>query len=269
MQSRIPKRIIQTGRSLPLPLRERAAVAGLETLNPDFERLFFDDQKIEDFFREETAEHQEVLKLFRFPIQKFDFFRYLAIYRYGGFYFDLDVFLASGLSELLDCGCVFSFEDVNVCRFLRERYRMDWAVANYAFGAVPGDPFLKAIINNCIRAQKDPEWVKPMLRGIPRLVRAEFEVLSTTGPLLVSRTLVENPALAEQVTILFPEEVCDTRNCHNFGNFGVHLMNGSWRAKYGPVRRRLAGMWEVWAFKKCVRESLQLQKTRWRPPRTR
>ncbi len=267
MQTRIPRRIIQTGKSLQLSLLQRAAVSNIKLLNPDFEYLFFDDEGVEAFFNKEPAEHREILKLLRFPIQKYDFFRYLVIYRYGGFYFDLDVFLASGLSGLLDFGCVFSFEDLNISRFLRERYRMDWALANYAFGAAPGHPFLKAIIDNCIRAQKDRAWVEPLLRGIPRLFRSEFEVLNTTGPLLVSRTLAENPALAEEITVLFPDDLCDSRNWHNFGNFGAHLMEASWRTKYGWVRRRLASVWEVWTYRKLFKQSARLGRTRYVPAR--
>jgi hypothetical protein len=262
MQSRIPKRIIQTGKSLELPLLQRAAVSNVKLLNPDFDYLFFDDAQVEEFFDQEAPEYREFVARLRFPIQKYDFFRYLAVYRHGGFYFDLDVLLAGGLSGLLDLGCVFSFEDLNMSRFLRRRYGMDWAVANYAFGAAPGHPFLKAVIDNCVRAQNDPEWVEPMMRGIPRLFLPEFLVLNTTGPLLVSRTLAENPGLAQTITVLFPDDVCDSRNWHNFGNLGVHLMDASWRTKYGRVRRRLALIWEAWTYQRFFRQSVRLGKTR-------
>ena len=94
---------------------------------------------------------------FAVPIQRYDFFRYLAIYHLGGFYFDMDVFLASGLSDLLDFGCVFPFEELTINMFLREQYGMDWEIGNYAFGAAAGHPFIHAIIKNCVKAQRDPE----------------------------------------------------------------------------------------------------------------
>ena len=67
------------------------------------------------------------------------------------------------------------------------------------------------------------------MQGIPRLFRSEFQVLNTTGPGLVSRTLAENPELAKDITVLFPDDVCDERTWHQFGDFGVHAMEGSWR----------------------------------------
>ena len=98
----IPKRIIQTAKNCDLPLRDRAAVSNLKLLNPEFEYLFFDDAKVRTFVEREFPEYRVVFDSFVFPIQRYDFFRYLAVFRYGGFYFDLDVFFASPLSSLPD-----------------------------------------------------------------------------------------------------------------------------------------------------------------------
>jgi hypothetical protein len=100
------------------------------------------------------------------------------------------------------------------------------------------------------------------MRGIPRLFRSEFHVLNTTGPGLVSRTLAENPELAKQVTILFPDDVCNETTWHHFGDLGVHIQEGSWRSKGSYIRRRLANLWEVWARRRLLRESLARGKSR-------
>src|ERR1700694_2583540 len=146
MQYEIPKRIIQTGKHAHQPLRTRAMTANLKLMNPDFEYLFFDDQQVRVFFEREFPQYRGVFDSFKFPIQRYDFFRYLAVYRYGGFYFDLDVLLASGLSGLLGHGCVFPFEALTVSRYLRDHLGMDWQIGNYAFGAAPGHVFVEAII---------------------------------------------------------------------------------------------------------------------------
>ena len=70
MQAGIPKRIIQTGKSVQLSLLQRAAVSNLKLLNPDFEYLFFDNDQVETFFRQEFPEYMETVNSFRFPIQK-------------------------------------------------------------------------------------------------------------------------------------------------------------------------------------------------------
>jgi hypothetical protein len=171
------------------------------------------------------------------------------------------VLLASSVSGLREVGCVFPFEGLSLSDFLRKQHNMDWEVGNYAFGAAPGHPFLGAIVENCVRAQRDPAWVRKTMLGFPALSRVEFSVLYTTGPGLVSLTLAENPRLAETVMVLFPDDVCDLNNWHRFGDLGVHLMDGTWRTN-NRVRRRLAMAWQAWKLRRLMRQSLVFGKTR-------
>jgi hypothetical protein len=262
MQSPIPKRIIQTGKVVPQSLKTRGMVSNIRLLHPDYEYLFFDDDAVEKFVDQEFPQYRAGFDSFRFPIQRYDFFRYLAVYRHGGFYLDLDVLLVSSLSSLLESGCVFPFEGLTFSHFLRTQHNMDWEIGNYGFGATSRHPFVEAIIENCVRAQKDPAWVKPMMRGLPPLSKLEFYVLYTSGPGLVSRTLAENPELAKTVMVLFPDDVCDLDKWNRFGDFGTHLMDASWRPNKGRVRRRLAGEWEVWKLRGLMKKSMALGKTR-------
>jgi len=95
MHPHIPKRIIQTAKHARLPLQQRAVSANLKLLNPDFEYLFFDNEGVERFIDREFPQYRAMFDAFPFKIQRYDFFRYLAVYHYGGFYFDLDVLLAA------------------------------------------------------------------------------------------------------------------------------------------------------------------------------
>lgn len=240
MNPRIPKRIIQIwGGRNELPLLCKAAAANVRLLNPDFEYVFFDDERMKCFISEHYPEYRSVFDSFRLPIQRFDFFRYLAIYRLGGFYFDMDVLLASNVTELLDLGCVFPFERLTWSEYLRMQYGMDWEIGNYAFGAAAGHPFLHSIIENCVRAQKDVQWREAITSSLPRILRQELYVIYTTGPGLVSRTLAEYADAANRVRVLFPENVCDKNSWNLFGKYGVHLMHSKWRKRQGFVRGRL------------------------------
>jgi hypothetical protein len=121
---------------------------------------------------------------------------------------------------------------------------MDWEIGNYAFGAAAGHPFIGAIIENCVRAQHDPDWPATMWQPFPRLFREEFYVLDTTGPGLVSRSLAEFADAATQVHVLFPPDVCDARHWHQFGDYGVHMQEGGWRGRKSLWRRKLGSLWE-------------------------
>ena len=257
MIERIPRRIIQTEKSKDVPLLAKASTTNLRLLNPDFEYLFFDDARVEEFIDAEFPQYRSVLNSFPVRIQRYDFFRYLAVYRFGGFYFDTDVLLASGLEDLLEFGCVFPFEQLSINSFLCNEYGMDWEIGNYAFGATAGHPFLDAIIKNCVRAQNDPKWVESMMKSIPRMFRDEHYVLATTGPGLVSRTLAEYPGAFDQVKVLFPEDVCDRNSWYRFGAYGVHLQVGTWRKREGLVRRVLHRGWQSTRREILLKESLK------------
>src|SRR5215831_21037072 len=110
----IPRRIIQTGKSADLPLAAKGATTNLRLLHPNFEYLFFDDAQVEEFIDAQFPQYRPVFDSFPVRIQRYDFFRYLAVYRFGGFYFDTDVLLASGLENLLEFSCVFPFEELSV-----------------------------------------------------------------------------------------------------------------------------------------------------------
>ena len=246
MSQPIPKRIIQTGKSLPTSVKTRAMVGSIRLLHPDFEYLFFDDNQVEDFVSQEFPQYRPIYDSFRLAIQKFDFFRYLAIYRLGGFYFDLDVMLASGLYPLLESGCVFPFEGLTTSEYLSKKHNMPWEIGNYGFGAAPEHPFVHAIIENCVRAQRDSDWADLAMPKYLPLSRTENYVLFTTGPGLVSRTLAENPELAKSVKVLFPDDLAHPANWHCFGDIGVHLMDSSWRPRSGRLRKQLKLKFERW-----------------------
>ncbi|MBS0244285.1 MAG: hypothetical protein JSS20_19115, partial [Proteobacteria bacterium] len=210
----------------------------------DFEYVFFDGPQIEKFIDTEFPQYRTIFDSFHKPIQKFDFFRYLAIYRLGGFYFDTDVFLARGIESLTEYSCVFPFEHLSLYDFLAKTLQMDWEVGNFAFGAERGHPFIEAIIDNCVKASRDPDWVEPMMRHIPKMFRSEYYILNSTGPGLVSRTLAEFPDAARQVKVLFPDDVCDPKDWYCFGDYGVHLQVGAWRKRRSLVPRVLQRYWE-------------------------
>jgi hypothetical protein len=238
-----------------LPLVLQSALANVKLLHPCFQHLQFDDAGIEAFLETYFPHYRQTYHSFRYPIQRYDFFRYLVIYQLGGFYLDLDIFLARDLTPLLTSRCVFTFEDLAEARYFVDCFDMDWQLANYAFGAEPGHPFLAAVIENCLRAKEDPAWVLPMLKGVPSWHQKEFYILNSTGPGLVSRTFAENPHLATAIDVLFPADVCDRETWHHFGSYGVHLSSGTWRKSTPSFVRRLTRVWDSWKLRRVLREA--------------
>jgi hypothetical protein len=257
----IPELIIQTGPP-ELPLLLRAAIVNVKLLHPEFEHRFYDDAMIDAFLAEHFPEYKNDYLSFRFRIQRYDFFRYLVIYKFGGFYLDLDVFLARNLTPLLTSKCVFPFEELAENVYFSKRFEMDWQIGNYAFGAEPGHPFLAAVIENCLRAKRGSAWVRPMMEGVPRILKNDVYVLNTTGPGMLSRTLAENPQFAPIINILFPDDVCNCSSWYQFGDYGVHSMAGSWRPRSRVLGRVLKRFWRNRNLRHMLAEGRARGKTR-------
>jgi hypothetical protein len=264
----IPKRLIQTARNRNLSKFELASRKNLLLHHPEWEYVFFDDLEITSFISSEFPEYKNTFDNFERPIQKIDFFRYLAIYKLGGFYFDLDVLLCESIDNLLAKKCVFPFEELTLNKYLRKTHHLDWEIGNYAFGAEPSASFLAEVIENCVRSQKDSKWIAPMMAHIPLPFRAEFRVLNTTGPGMLTRTLAEKNRCATDITILFPDDVCAEQNWHQFGQYGVHMMAATWRNKGNFLTRKLALLWESKLRKKQLAESKKMGPTREIPRKT-
>jgi hypothetical protein len=249
----IPKLIIQTGPP-KIPLLLKSAITTVRLLHPDYEYRFFDDAMIGVFLDEHFPEYKADYESFPFRIQRYDFFRYLAVYRFGGFYLDLDIFLAERLDALLSSECVFPFEELAESPYFWEELGMDWQIGNYAFAAEPRHPFLAKVIENCLRAKHDGAWTRPMMKGIPRPIQKDFAVLNSTGPGMLSRTYAEHQELVGGINVLFPEDVCDQDSWHQFGRFGVHHMAGSWRPNTSFWERRWIRLWETWTSRRILAE---------------
>ena len=101
-----------------------------------------------------------------------------------------------------------------------------------------------------------------MMRGVPPLSNWNSMSCTHQGRVWFPGPWLETPELAKTVRVLFPDDVCDFSNWNRFGDFGIHLMDASWRLNKGRVRRRLAGECEVWKLRGLLKESVVFGKTR-------
>ena len=92
--------IIQTWKSNTLPKQLEELSNKIKLNNPNFKYLFFDDNAIVNFMKICMPEYIDFFVNLKHKIQQIDFFRYLAVYYYGGIYLDLDIDINHNLDEL-------------------------------------------------------------------------------------------------------------------------------------------------------------------------
>lgn len=89
MNKMIPDKIILTWKNKNIP---DYILKNIKAINPDKEILFFDDDNIIEFLSKEyDNSYVEFFQSIKNGYNKGDFFRYCYLYKYGGYYFDIDI----------------------------------------------------------------------------------------------------------------------------------------------------------------------------------
>lgn len=211
--------IIQTYKSYDtIPLNLKLLVDKVREYNPNCNYIFFSDEDIICFIssiKELNESYYETFFNLEYKIQQLDFFRYLAIYYYGGVYLDLDVDIHMSFDDLDRTRCTFPNEMNNNSDTILQNQGMNNLIGNYAFYAPKYHPFIKQIIDNIVTQRISDE-------NIPKNYNSY--VYYTTGPVLVSQTYIDYKD-KNAVNIIEPYPFRRSF----FGKYGKHVNYGSWK----------------------------------------
>jgi mannosyltransferase OCH1-like enzyme len=217
----IPKIIIQTWKSNTVPQRYMKLINSVKENNPDYKYLFFTDDDIEKFFKMYYPDY--FVTFLRLPkiIQRIDFFRYVAVYHFGGIYLDLDMKVFKSFDEILNNSCVFPIDEyinISFCRTNRYKPYCDkgqtFLLGQYAFAAEPKHPFIKLLIDK-IHGSID-YYIQYADYN------SEDYIYKTTGPDFVTDVYIDYQN-KNAITIL------DNGKRQYFGNYAKHNYFGTWK----------------------------------------
>lgn len=224
VKNKIPKIIIQTWKSEDIPDKYIKDILSLKKYNLDFEFKFFSDQDIDNFLKNNYPEYYKIYKKLPKKIQKIDYFRYVAIYHYGGFYFDLDISGLKSLASLCNKSCIFPIDmhiKKEMCKDTRYKFycknNMNYLLGQYAFAAVPKHPFIKKIIES-INKNID----KYILDSRTPFGDTHNYVYKSTGPDFITDVYMSYNN-KKDITILYHP------NGQYFGNYAKHNYYGTWK----------------------------------------
>jgi len=224
---KIPKIIIQTWKEDIIPNKYYKDIKSIIKHNSDYQFIFFNDADIEKFLMENYPDYFETYKKLPYKIQRIDFFRYVAIYHYGGFYFDLDITGFYPLDELLIYDSVFSIDTVlydSYCDSIRinefcknNKLNINYLLGQYAFGASTKNEFIKFIIDgihdNIDKIIKDSQEKDNFNK--------EFYIYKSTGPDYVTKRYLDYKD-NNKIHVLHSD-------AQTFGKYAKHNCYGSWK----------------------------------------
>ena len=225
---RIPKNIIQTWKSKTIPLKYQTLHKGIIEKHEDYNYIFFTDEDIDNFLKKEYPEYFITYSKLPILIQKIDFFRYIAVYHYGGFYFDLDMECMKPLGdELLKYKNVIPVDDKKKDPDrISQRQWMEYnnekiILGQYAFASVKKSKFMKFLVDN-IHNNIDlivKEYNEKVKNKIDHM---EYFVYITTGPDFVTN-MYKKYDEKDEVYIL------DYKYRQHFGKYARHRFFGTWK----------------------------------------
>jgi len=220
---KIPKIIIQTWKDNNIPDRYIPHIESLKDMNPSYQYMYFTDNDIDVFLKKNYPEYYKTYNELPVFIQKIDFFRYIAVYHYGGFYFDLDMTGLKPLDdELLTHDSVFPIDTIitdDNCT--QSRYKgycdvgMDFLLGQYAFGSKKKDPFIKELIDTI---HNNIEQIKERYK----IDQTRSFVYQTTGPDYVTDIYLKYK-MKKNIYILKSD-----KNQY-FGDYAKHNYFGTWK----------------------------------------
>lgn len=230
----IPRIIIQVwvqkdGGKPIVPVNQVQYMDKFRELNKSFEHMFFNGDDIEQLFKDNYLGYYNTYKRLPIFIQKLDFFRYLAIYHYGGFYFDMDVEPLKPLDEdVLNHSAVFPVDEY-VSALGCQNPRMNsyclvgqnFLLGQYAFGATAKHPFMKVLVD------KIHDKLENYIKTAEKINQSDkgaihYFVYKTTGPDFVTDCYVQYKN-KEQLYIL------SNGKRQVFGDYAVHKLYGGWK----------------------------------------
>jgi len=137
----IPKIIYQTYKDKNVPALTRFFIALTKWRNPGYRYEFYDDRRIDAFFREEYGEAvYRAYKRIDIGAAKADFFRYAVLNKFGGVYLDIDGYTLRNLDKMIRP------DDVAVIT----EERNPGIYAQYALVFDKGHPILKRCIDKVL-----------------------------------------------------------------------------------------------------------------------
>ena len=218
----IPKNIIQTYKTFEsIPIECKNNIKKIKELHPDYNYMFYDDNDVQKFMETEFKNLLSFYYSLPYNIQRFDLFRILVVYRYGGFYFDIDVNLTKRIDDkLLDSNIVFPVEFTKDYMewFFRNQKKPDYfyleeQLGQYAFASQPKHTFLKEYLINILRKKISCVSIND---------KKEY-VCCTTGPRILTLTYYQSK-LKNHITLLHNSQNMNM----TFGDYGRHTCLGSW-----------------------------------------
>lgn len=219
------KNIIQTWKNHSIPHKYHSGIKSLKKYNPNYNFIFFSDNDIETFLKNNYPDYYKTYLLLPYKIQRIDFFRYIAVYHLGGYYFDLDISGDDNLDKInTNNNTAFFPIDMHINENNIEEARFNkysnlgFLVGQYAFYAPKHHPFIKYLIDGIHNN---------IQMYISEKTNTQQYIYDTTGPDYVTKEFIKYMKTPEYKE--YPVHILHHPLNQKFGQYASHNYFGTWK----------------------------------------
>jgi inositol phosphorylceramide mannosyltransferase catalytic subunit len=227
---KIPSILHQTWKDSNVPEEFDQLALSWRNKHAHWNYLFWTDEMNRNFIKEHFSFFLTRYDNYQTNIERVDAVRYFVMYKYGGFYIDMDFECLANIEPVVnDAVCVFGKEPVEHCNW----HSKDFIISNAFMGAMPGFHFFDLL---CAELQQ----CRPLTD------HPNTRVLESTGPFMLSRMYMDYEKKEEisilDADLLYPltqDELSDqkrglqkeTIQAKLQKAYGIHHYAGTWWKK--------------------------------------
>jgi mannosyltransferase OCH1-like enzyme len=207
--------------------------------NPSWHRIEWNREMTIQLVSLFYSEYFDLFSKYRYKIQQCDFIRYLILYRYGGWYVDMDYFCNAPLDRVMNLfpNSIYFVQSPN-----KTLVQDDDHISNSLMYSVPKHPFWKRVFDELLLATDKPYYPK------------HLTVMFTTGPGILNRIYTKYKYKYRVKSLpweqFHPYGISDeiTRLKGTKNVYAIHIGTGSWESKDSKFFLTLATDWKVFVF---------------------
>lgn len=189
---KIPPILHQTWKDNNIPEEFDRLARSWRKNHAHWEYCFWTDEMNRNFIKEHFAYFLPIYDNYTTNIERVDAVRYFVLYKYGGFYIDLDFECLANIEPVVsDAACVFGKEPSEHCNW----HSKDLIISNAFMGATPRFHFFDVL---CRELQQNRQLTD----------HPNTRVLESTGPFMLSRIYMGYEKKAEisvlEADVLYP-----------------------------------------------------------------
>lgn len=255
LDNKIPKIIIHTWKSNIIPLKYKQYLLSCRKHNSskEYEYKFYSDEDIDDFLGEFYPEWYITYNKLPVKIQRIDFFRYIAVYHFGGFYLDLDMTVYRNFDDLLEYECVFPIDKRIKCDYTYTNNRftklcgkdplLNIILGQYAFGACKNNQFIKFLIDNI---HNNIDHIIELYNININNINKKNYIYETTGPDYVTEMYLE---FIKDNNLKHKIHILESKYGQQFGEYARHHFLGTWKGPFEePVEKKDSILQKIFGF---------------------